>query len=160
MRGESNISRQRGKTILCLVHIIIPYVFSPTRYIPLGHLSFLFFYWTYLSSVRRIIYIYMYRVERVSIHVHSFFMITTICSHLRQKSSLFVFLSLSLSSSSFCSLACSFNCRYVFPETTLPRRQIPEYRLCVCVVEAIDNIKREILSLHALHFFFCLNWCW
>lgn len=107
---------------------------------PLGHLSFLFFlssssfYWTYLPSVRRI----TYRLERrVCIDVHSFFMIATICSYLRQRriderrrereriGARSIFLSPSLF------FVRSVNCRYVFPETTLPRRQIPEYRQSV-----------------------------
>jgi hypothetical protein len=123
VRGESNISRRREREN----HFMLCSHYHPIRLCSDEMYAFRasffpFFYWTYLPSVRRIIY----RVERVYIHVHSFFMITTICSHLRQKNSLFVFFS-----SSFL-FACSFNCRYIFPETTLPRRQIPEYRLCVC----------------------------
>lgn len=60
---------------------------------------------------------------RVCIYVHPFFMIAR---HLLLPSR-----STRLLSIFFLPFACSVNCRYLLPESTLPGRQIPEYRLSV-----------------------------
>lgn len=114
---ESNISRERGRenkrTVLYFVRIIISYIFfsekmdafrasfSPRSSSSSWSQSFLSFFLSFFiehtsPSVRRIRS--LYRLERVVIHVHSFFMITPICSHLRQKSSLSLSLSVSFQS--------------------------------------------------------------
>ncbi len=119
--------------------------FSPTSRMPQRHLFFFLFFIEHLSSLLEI----TYRVERacIYIHLHSFSLIT---HHLLTP------VSNNILSIMFTRLIVDTS----FSESTLPRRQIPAYRLQIYICNKRLKKNREFLFfLYALHFFFCLNQC-
>ncbi len=116
------------------------FFFSDKLYTSKASFFFVFFFIEHLSPLLEIIY----RVEHVDIyiyiHLHSFFMIT---HHLlTPASNKYPFY-----------LIHSRNCRYVFSESTLPRRQIPKYRLYIYIyIYTINDCKEKArISFFYMH---------
>ena len=150
MRGESNISRRRERTVfmLCSHYHILRLFFFDEMYA--FRASFFPFFLLNIPTVCSSDYISGRTCVYLHSFIHSFFMITTICSHLhREKVVVFVFLF---------AHADSDNCRYIFfvQKQHCLKGKSRNIDDCVCVCVEGDWRYKEKISFSTYTVFLLL----